>query len=212
MKIRLLIADDHSIVRGGLKQIFKLQSNIEVTGEAGNGEQVLQLVREKDFDLLLLDMTMDGLSGVDLIRRVKNLKAALPILVLSMHNVSQLAFHAIKAGANGYITKGSEPENLLAAIHKVAGGGRYIDPMLTEELAFNSTLSKDDRPPHNLLSGRELEVFRLLATGKHNNDISQQLFISDKTVSTYKTRIMEKMKFANMTDLVRYAVEHNIIE
>lgn len=211
MKIRLLIADDHSIVREGLKQIFKLHSDIDVAGEAGNGEQVLQKVRESDFDLLLLDMTMDGLSGVDLIRRVKNLKSALPILVLSMHNVSQLAFHAIRAGANGYITKGSEPEILLAAIHKVASGGRYLDQVLTEELAFSSAFSQETLP-HNLLSSREFEVFRLLAIGKHNNDISQQLFISDKTVSTYKTRIMEKMKLSNMADLIRYAVEHNIIE
>lgn len=211
MKIRLLIGDDHSIVREGLKQIFRLQSDIDVVGEASNGEQVLQKVREDDFDLLLLDMTMDGLSGVDLIRRVKNLKADLPILILSMHNVSQLAFHSIRAGANGYITKGSEPELLLAAIHKVAGGGKYIDPALTEELAFNNTFQEDGLP-HKLLSGREFEVFRLLAMGKLNNDISQQLFISDKTVSTYKTRIMEKMKLSNMSDLVRYAVEHNIIE
>lgn len=211
MKIRLLIADDHSIVREGLKQIFRLQSDIDVAGEASNGDQVLQKVRAEDFDLLLLDMTMDGLSGVDMIRRVKNLKATLPILVLSMHNVSQLAFHAIRAGANGYITKGSEPEILLAAIHKVAAGGRYIDSILTEELAFSSTFPEDVLP-HKLLSSREFEVFRMLAIGRHNNDISQQLFISDKTVSTYKTRIMEKMKLSNMADLVRYAVEHNIIE
>lgn len=209
MKIRLLIADDHSIVRVGLKQILKLQSDIDVAGEASNGEQVLQQVREGDFDLLLLDMTMDGLSGVDLIRRVKNLKATLPILVFSMHNVSQLVFHAIRAGANGYITKGSEPENLLAAIHKVAGGGRYIDPTLTEELAFNSAFPEKNLP-HNLLSSREFEVFRMLAIGRHNNDISQQLCISDKTVSTYKTRILGKMKLSNTADLVRYAIQHDI--
>jgi DNA-binding NarL/FixJ family response regulator len=128
-----------------------------------------------------------------------------------MHNVSQLAFHAIRAGANGYITKGSEPENLLAAISKVAAGGRYIDPAMTEELAFNSALPEDSLP-HNSLSSREFEVFRSLAIGKHNNDISQQLCISDKTVHTYKTRIMEKMKLSNMADLVRYAVQHNITE
>jgi two-component system, NarL family, uhpT operon response regulator UhpA len=211
MKIRLLIADDHSIVREGLKQIFKLQPDIEVAGEAGNGDQVLQKVREGNIDLLLLDMTMEGLSGVELIRRIKNLKSSLPILVLSMHNVPQLVFHALRAGANGYITKGSEPELLMAAIHKVAAGGKYIDPGLAEELAFANTIAEGELP-HNALSSREFEVFRLLAMGKHNNDISQQLFISDKTVSTYKTRIMEKMKLSNMADLVRYAVEHNIIE
>lgn len=209
MKIRLLLADDHSIVREGLKQIFRLQSGIDVVGEASNGDQVLQWVREGDFDLLLLDMTMDGISGVDLIRRVKNLKPTLPILVLSMHSVSQLAFHAIRAGANGYITKGSEPENLLAAIHKVAGGGRYIDPSLTEELVFNTAFPEQSLP-HNLLSSREFEVFRLLVIGKHINEISQQLFISNKTVSTHKTRIMEKMKLSNTADLVRYAVQHEI--
>jgi DNA-binding NarL/FixJ family response regulator len=120
-----------------------------------------------------------------------------------------LAFHAIRAGANGYITKGSEPENLLDAIHKVAGGGRYIDPGLTEELAFNTAFPEQSLP-HNLLSSREFEVFRLLVIGKHINEISQQLFISNKTVSTHKTRIMEKMKLSNTADLVRYAVQHEI--
>jgi DNA-binding NarL/FixJ family response regulator len=211
MKIRLLIADDHSIVREGLKQILNLQPDIDCAGEAGDGEQVLRLVREGDYDLLLLDMTMDGLSGVDLIRRVRNFKPALPILVLSMHNVSQLALHAIRAGANGYITKGSEPELLLAAIQKVASGGRYIDPAMTEELAYKSTFSEDDLP-HNSLSSREFEVFRLLASGRSNGDISQQLFISEKTVSTYKSRIMDKMKFSSSAELVRYAVKHKIVE
>ncbi|MCG6932895.1 MAG: response regulator transcription factor [Gallionella sp.] len=122
MKIRLLIADDHSRVRDGLKQVLNFHQNIECVGEASSGEQVLNLVREIDYDLLLLDMNMGGISGVDLIRRVKNIKPALPILVLSMHNISQLAMHAIRAGANGYITKGSEPEIIFAAIQKVVNG------------------------------------------------------------------------------------------
>ena len=122
MKIRLLIADDHSRVRDGLKQVLNFHQNIECVGEADSGEQVLNLVREIDYDLLLLDMNMGGISGVNLIRRVKNIKPALPILVLSMHNISQLAMHAIRAGANGYITKGSEPEIIFAAIQKVVNG------------------------------------------------------------------------------------------
>ncbi|MCG6933592.1 MAG: response regulator transcription factor [Gallionella sp.] len=211
MKIRLLIADDHSIVREGLKQILNLQPGIDCAGEAGDGEQVLRLVREGEYDLLLLDMTMDGLSGVDLIRRVRNFKPALPILVLSMHNVSQLALHAIRAGANGYITKGSEPELLLAAIQKVAGGGRYIDPAMTEGLAYQSIFSEEDLP-HNSLSSREFEVFRFLASGMNNVGISKQLFISEKTVSTYKSRIMEKLKLSSAAELVRYAVKYKIID
>lgn len=209
MSIRLLIADDHSIVREGLKQIIRLQSGIVVAGEADNGEQVLQQVGSGSFDLLLLDMTMDGLSGVDLIRRIRAVNATLPILVLSMHRVSQMAFHAMREGASGYITKGSAPETLLAAIRKVASGGRYIDPLLSEELALKTAFPEQSLP-HSVLSSREFEVFRLLVAGENINSAAQRLCISHKTVSTHKTRIMEKMQINSMAELVRYAVQHNL--
>jgi DNA-binding NarL/FixJ family response regulator len=208
---RLLVADDHSILRKGLKQFFEMEADILVAGEATNGDEVLHLVSEQEFDLLLLDMTMDGVSGADLIRRVKAVKPALPILVLSMHKVSQVALLALKAGADGYITKDSEPESLLAAIRKVAGGSKYIAPILSEEIAYNAMFSEPTLP-HGSLSSREFEVFRLLVAGRGINEIAQQLFLSNKTVSTYKTRIMEKMNLHNMADLVRYAVQHDIAE
>lgn len=208
--IRLFMADDHAIVRGGLKQIFALAPDLQVVGEAVNGGEVLDALRQQTFDLLLLDMNMPGVSGIDLIARVRAQRADLPILVLSMHNELQVAARVLKAGANGYITKDSEPESLLAAIRKVAGGGKYIDPELAQQMVFNdSTL--DERPPHELLSDREREVLRLLIAGKGVNEIAEQLCISNKTVSTHKVRLMEKMHLASMADLMRYAMQNGLL-
>lgn len=209
--IRLLVADDHAILRKGLKQLFSLEADITVAGEATNGTEVLHLVREQEFDLLLLDMTMEGVSGTELISHVKAIKPTLPILMLSMHKVSQVAIHALRAGADGYITKDSEPEILLAAIRKVASCGKYIDPVLAEEIAYNTTFP-GKALPHEQLSSREFEVFRLLVAGRNVNEIAEQLLLSNKTVSTYKIRIMEKMELHNVADMVRYAVQHNLAE
>lgn len=208
--IRLVIADDHAIVRGGLKQIFALVPDFEVVGEAINGSEVLQCLHHASFDLLLLDLNMPGISGADLIERVKAHKADLPILVLSMHNEPQVAARMLKAGASGYITKDCEPDILLAAIRKVAGNGKYIAPDLAERMVFDVT-STAQRPPHSLLSDREMEVFRLLTSGKGVNEIATQLAISNKTVSTHKTRLMEKMNLSSMADLMRYAMEHCLL-
>jgi DNA-binding NarL/FixJ family response regulator len=204
-----LLADDHAILRKGLKQLFGLEEDITVAGEAANGEEVLRLVRDQEFDLLLLDMTMEGVSGTELISHVKAIKATLPILMLSMHKVPQVAILALRAGADGYITKDSEPERLLDAIRKVASGSKYIDPALAEKIAYSTTTSEQDQP-HVHLSRREFEVFRLLIAGKNVNEIAEQLFLSNKTVSTYKTRVMEKMEIRNVPDLVRYAVQHEM--
>ena len=207
--IRLLVADDHAILRNGLKQLFGLEADITVTGEASNGAEVLLLIQKQEFDLLLLDMTMEGISGADLIRQVKLISATLPILMLSMHKVSEMAILSLRAGADGYITKDSETESLLAAIRKVAGGGKYIDPVLAEEILYDTTF-KEQAKPHVHLSSREFEVFRMLVAGKNINEIAQQLLLSNKTVSTYKSRIMEKMNIHNIADLVRYAVQHDM--
>lgn len=207
--IRLLVADDHVILRNGLKQLFGLEADIMVTGEASNGAEVLLLVQKQEFDLLLLDMTMDGVSGADLIRQVKIIRASLPILMLSMHKVPEMAILALRAGADGYITKDSETEDLLAAIRKVAKGGKYIDPVLAEEIVYDTTFQEQVKP-HIHLSSREFEVFRMLVAGRNINEIAQQLLLSNKTVSTYKSRIMEKMNIHNMADLVRYAVQHDM--
>lgn len=208
--VRLVVADDHAIVRGGLKQIFTLVPDFEVVAEATNGAEVLDCVRRHSFDLLLLDLNMPGVSGPDLIVRVRAQKAELPILVLSMHNETHVAVRVLKAGANGYITKDSEPELLVAAIRKVASGGKFISPELAEKMVFDVT-SPGERAPHMLLSDRELEVFRLLIIGKSVNDIAAQLRISNKTVSTHKVHLMEKLALHSMADLMRYAMEHQLL-
>ena len=209
--IRVLIADDHAIVREGLKQLFALDNGIVVAGEAVDGSQVLETLRQGGFDLVLLDMTMPGVSGVNLISRIRAQDGAPPILVLSMHNELQIARRALTAGASGYLTKDSRPEILMAAIRKVATGGRFIDPGLAEQMVFEAGDS-GSRPPHELLSDREFHILRLLVRGMSVNDVAEELVISNKTVSTHKARLMLKMNFHNNAELVRYAVAHGLIE
>ncbi|MBI3531134.1 MAG: response regulator transcription factor [Burkholderiales bacterium] len=208
--IRLLIADDHAIVRSGLKQVFSLAPDLEVVGEAINGNEVLAFLRQQIPDLLLLDINMPGLSGPDLIARVKAHWADLPILVLSMHNEVQVAARVLKAGANGYVTKDSEMDVLLGAIRRVAGGGKFIAPELAEKLVFDMSITSE-KPAYMTLSDRELEVFRLLVAGKGVNDIAEQLCISNKTVSTHKTRLMEKLNLSGVAELTRYAMQHGLL-
>lgn len=209
--IRIMIADDHAIVREGIRQILALAPDIELAGQAVNGAEVLNQIRDHGFDLLLLDMNMPGISGVDLIGRVKLCRAALPILVFTMHNDAQLATRALKAGASGFISKDSDPERLLAAIRKVSAGGKYLEPMMAEQIALDATSTKLQLP-HASLSDREMQVFRLLVAGKSSNEIADELCISHKTVSTHKARLMEKMNLHNIADMVRYAVQYGLAD
>lgn len=209
--IRILIADDHAIVREGLKQLFALCADIRVAGEAMNNVQVGEALRRGGVDLLLLDMSMPGISGVDLIRRVRLQDAHLPVLVLSMRNELQIVRRALQAGASGYLTKDSDPTVLMEAVRKVAAGGRFIDPALTEQLVFGPQ-GGEQGAPHTRLSNREFDILRLLAEGKSVNDIAALLSISNKTVSTHKARLMQKMDCHNSSALVRYAVEHGLID
>lgn len=209
--IRVLIADDHAIVREGLKQLFELYSDVVVAGEAVNGAQAIAAVRQGDFDLVLLDMTMPGVSGVNLISRLCAQDGAPPILVLSMHNELQVAKRAVGAGAAGYLTKDNRPDVLITAIRKVAAGGRFIDPGLAEQMLFE-TGDAGQSPPHELLSDREFHILRLLIRGMSVNDIAAELAISAKTVSTHKARLMAKMNLQNNAELVRYGVEHGLIQ
>lgn len=209
--IRLMIADDHAIVREGIRQIMALAPDIKLIAESVDGAEVLHQVRDCEFDLLLLDMNIPGTSGVDLIERVRLCQPALPILVFTMHNDIQLAMRALKAGASGFITKDSDPERLLAAIRKVGAGGRYLDPAMAELIALGVTSAKPQLP-HTLLSDRELEVFHMLVAGNGVSEIAGKLCISHKTVSTHKTRLMEKMNLNSIADLVRYAVQHGLSE
>jgi DNA-binding NarL/FixJ family response regulator len=207
--IKILIADDHAIVRGGLKQILATTADMTVTAEAAQGSEVIERLRSCEVDLLLLDMTMPGISGVDLIRRVRAEQPALPVLVLSIHNEAQVASRALRAGATGYVTKDSDPEVLLAAIRKLADGGRFIDPKLVDAMVFEKHAG--DVPPHEVLSDREFQVLQLLAAGKSINDIADMCALSAKTISTHKMRLMQKLGLANNAEVIRYAIRHGLI-
>lgn len=209
--IRLVIADDHTIVREGLKQLLSAAADLAVVGEAQNGHEVMQRVRELDFDVLLLDMSMPGKSGTDLIKQVHGEKPKLRILVLSMHEEQQYAVRAFKAGACGYLTKESASEQLVLAIRKVAGGGAFISAAVAEQLALGA-MPQTEGPPHEALSDREFQVFRLLVSGRSVTDIAEQMNLSVKTVSTHKARIMQKMNMSNHTELIRYAIGHRLID
>lgn len=208
--IRLVIADDHAIVRGGLTQMFALVPDLQVVAEAIHGGHLLEVLRQTPCDLLLLDLNMPGISGADLMARIKAHWADLPILVLSMHNEPQVAARMLKAGASGYITKDCEPDILFAAIRKVAAHGKYIAPELAEQMVFAAN-SANTHAPHTQLSDREREVFHLLVAGKGVNDIAEQLVISNKTVSTHKVRLMEKLNTTSMAELMRYAMHHALL-
>ena len=202
--IRVLIADDHKIVRDGLRRILVANPDVEVAGEASDGDQALALVRANEYDVALLDISMPGLSGIDLIKRLKLERPALRLLVLSMHNEDQYAARALKAGASGYLNKDSAAEQLIGVLRKVAGGGVHIGE------AAAASLVAAEREPHHALSNREFEVLRLLVAGSSPTAIAEQLHLSVKTVSTHKTRLLEKLKLRTTADLVRYALENKL--
>lgn len=205
--IRILIADDHAIVRGGLLQLFALAGDVAVVAQATNGGQVMECLRATPCDLVLLDLSMPGASGVELIARIRAHVPALPILVLSMHNEALVVRRALQAGANGYMSKDVDPETLLLAVRKVAAGGRFLDPSLAELLVFDNGTG-GDAPAHEQLSNRELSIFRLFVGGKTVNQIAEELAISNKTVSTHKARLMQKMGFQSNADMLRYGIDH----
>ena len=208
---RIVIADDHSIVREGLKRIVSSIDGMEVTGEAGNGTEVMQRVRELAFDVLLLDLSMPGRSGMELIKLIRAEKPQLRILVLSMHQELQYAVRAIKNGASGYLTKESAPAQLEQAIRKVASGGAFISAEVAEQLALGA-MPGSQAVPHESLSNREFEVLQLLVAGISLTDIANRLNLSVKTVSTHKTNLMQKMGLQNQSELIRYAIKHGLAE
>ena len=209
--IRIVIADDHTIVREGLKQILSAAGDLAVIGEAQNGREVLERVRGLDFEVLLLDMSMPGKSGIELIKQVRAEKPKLRILVLSMHEEEQYAVRAIKAGASGYLTKDSASAQLVSAIRKVAGGGAFITDSVAQQLALGA-MPQTQGPPHSALSDREFQVFRELVSGKAVSEIAAELNLSVKTVSTHKARIMQKMNMSNPAELIRYAIHHRLVD
>ncbi len=209
--IRIVIADDHAIVREGLKRIVTDAPDLQVVDEAADGTQVMQRVRERDFDVLVLDLSMPGRSGMELIKLVKAEKPKLRILVLSMHQELQYAVRAIKSGASGYLTKESAPSLLVQAIHKVAGGGAFISAEVAEQLALGA-MPGGQALPHASLSDREFEVFKLLVAGVSVTEIGTRLNLSAKTVSTHKANLMQKMGLSNQSELIRYAIKHGLAD
>jgi len=208
---RIVIADDHAIVREGLKRIVSSADDLLVVDEAGDGNEVLRIVREKDFDVLVLDLSMPGRSGMELIRMVHAEKPRLRMLVLSMHQEMQYAVRSIKSGASGYLTKESAPAQLVQAIRKIAGGGAFISAEVAEQLALGA-MPGSQAAPHESLSDREFEVLRLLVEGMSVTDIGTRLNVSVKTVSTHKANLMQKMGMTNQTELIRYALKHGLAD
>ena len=208
--IRIVIADDHTLMREGLKRIFEGNDEITVVGEAIDGFSVISQVRKGGFDVLLLDLSMPGRSGIDLIRQIRTEAPKLPILVLTMYEEEQYAVRSIRAGAQGYLTKESAGDQLVNAIKKVASGRPYISMEVAEQLALG-IMTPEKEMPHTQLSDREFEVFNLLASGKSITDIGAQLHLSVKTVSTHKSRILTKMGMHSLAEIVQYAVTQNLL-
>lgn len=209
--MNILIADDHTLFREGLKQLFALDDEVQVAAEAIDSAQTLLALRRGDIDLVLLDLSMPGVTGMSLIGRIRSEKNAPPILVLSMHNEAQIARRALSAGAAGYLTKDSHPNVLIAAMRKVVSGGRFIEPPLAEKMVFEN--GGYDKPlPHESLTEREQHILQLLVRGRSVNEVAEQLAISNKTVSTHKSRLMQKLGFQNNSEMVRYGLENGLAE
>ncbi len=209
--IRVLLADDHAIVRTGLREILESTGDISVAAEATNGQEALAAVRQHAFDIAVLDLSMPGRSGIELIKLVKEARPRLRILVLTMHSEAQYAVRAVRAGASGYLTKESAADELVAAVRRIASGGAFISPETAERLVLDSGAGRPELP-HTSLSNREYEVFRMIVSGKSLTGIAQDLRLSVKTISTHKSRILEKMGVASEAELVRYAITHNLMD
>ena len=209
--IRIVIADDHEIVRAGLKQIISDDEDMEVAGEANNGENLIELVKKNDYDIVLLDLKMSGISGIDAIKHIKAMKPELPVIILSMHAEDQYAVRTIKAGASGYLTKETAGENLVNAIRKVVAGGKYISPTLAETLA-ETLAGGGSEQLHQSLTDREFQVMCMIASGKTVSEIAAELFLSFKTISTYRQRLLEKMNLKNNSELTHYVIKNNLLD
>jgi DNA-binding NarL/FixJ family response regulator len=208
--MRILDADDHAVVRAGIKQLIADYPDIIVAGEAGNGQEVLDNVSKNQYDVVLLDISMPSITGLDILKELKSRKPSLPVLILTIHPEEQYAVRVFRAGASGYLTKGCSPDELITALDRVSRGGKYISPSLAERLALN-LITDIDKLPHESLSDREYQVMCMLASGKTVKEIATELLLSIKTVATYRSRILYKMKFKNTVELTRYAILNDLL-
>jgi two-component system invasion response regulator UvrY len=207
---RVFVADDHALFREGVKSLLAEHSDLVVAGESGSAKETLERVRNEAFDILLLDISLGDGSGIDLLHQIRPLKPLLPILILSMHPEQQYAVNLLRAGASGYITKDAVPHQVVQAIRMLLQGRKYISPAIAHILA--DEIGSDRRPPHECLSEREFQVFCKLAAGRSVGNIAEELFLSNKTVSTYRARILEKMNAKSNADLTYYAIKNGLIE
>lgn len=209
--IKVLIVDDHPIVREGLKQILRGTSDITVTGEASAGSEALQRILEREVDVVLLDISMPGRSGLEILPQLKSLKPRLQVLILSTYTEAQYAVRALKAKASGFLTKASAPVELITAIRKVAQGGKYLGTALAEKLAYDVASAGQAKPLHEALSEREFQVMCRIAAGNTVKEIGQEMALSIKTISTYRRRILDKMLLKNNAEIMRYAMQHGLV-
>jgi DNA-binding NarL/FixJ family response regulator len=209
--IKILIADDHTMFREGLKHILAEYPDLVVTDEANNGQEVLDKIWKNNYDMVLLDITMPGMTGLEALKQLKSDKPKLPVLILSMHPEEQYAVRVLRAGASGYLTKESAPDELITAIRKISQGRKYITPSLAERLASEFE-ADSEKPLHDILSDREYQVLRMIAEGKTVKDIAKELSLSIKTVSTYRTRIMDKMKMKSNAEVMHYVIKHQLLD
>ena len=209
--IDILIADDHELIREGLKKILKKEPDMQVVGEAIDATQIFEQVKNKSLNIVLLDISLPGLSGLDVLTELRQKYPELPVLILSMHPEDRFAVRALKAGAGGYVTKDSAVTELVEAIRKVVSGGKYVSVRLAERLA-DELERHSEKPLHETLSDREFQIMRMISAGTKTSDIAKQLSLSISTVNTYRMRILEKMKMGTNAELTRYAVENHLIE
>ena len=209
--MRILIADDHPIFRAGLKEILAKEKDVELIGEADNGHKALELALKQRWDVVVLDITMPGKDGLEVLHELRRERPKLPVLVLSAHPEDQLALRLIKAGAAGYLTKDKAPEVLLTAIRKVLDGGKYVSESLAEK-AVLELASETKRPLHETLSDREFQVMSMIAAGKALKEIAEELFLSVRTVSTYRARVLEKLNMKSNAELIRYALQNQLVD
>ncbi len=208
--IKILIADDHTIVREGLKQIIVNTAGMVVTGEAANGQETLDLIRKNNFDVILLDIAMPEKDGLAILKQLKREKIELPVLVLSMHPEEQYAVRVLKMGAAGYLTKASASDELIKAIRKISTGKKYISDSLAEKLALDLDIDTE-KLPHEYLSDREFQVLCMIASGKTVTNIAEELSLSVNTISTYRVRVLDKLKMTSNSELTRYAIKNQLV-